>query len=118
MPGLKREIGASTCSDCVGGSKLDTLICDGFLPLLSARKAISFRKLWFHWYAGNAPMEASSSLRKLGVIEPKTFPLANGWVQGLLNLRHSQRGGAFQPGLGLIEEGSHGRQRLFQSAFS
>lgn len=97
MPGLKREIGASTCSDCVGGSKLDTLICDGFLPLLSARKAISFRKLWFHWYAGNAPKEASSSLRKLGVIEPKTFPLANGWAQGLLNLRHSQTGEALQP---------------------
>ena len=97
MPGLKREIGAIICSDCVGGSKLDTLICDGFLPLLSARKAISFRKLWFHWYAGSAPKEASSSLRKLGLIEPKTFPLANGWVQGLLNLRHSQRGGALQP---------------------
>ncbi len=97
MPRLKREIGAEICCDSVGGSKLDTLICDGFLPLLSARKAISFRKLWFHWYAGNAPKEASSSLRILGVIEPKTFPLANGWMQGLLNLRHSQMGGALQP---------------------
>ena len=97
MPRLKREVGARVCSDCVGGSKLDTLICDGFLPLLSARKLGSFKKLWFHWYAVNAPKEASSSLRKLAVIEPKTFPLANGWVQGLLNLRHSQMGGALQP---------------------
>ncbi|HCR30489.1 MAG TPA: hypothetical protein DIV79_10775 [Opitutae bacterium] len=87
MPRLKRELGASVCSTRVGGSRIDTLICDGFLPLVSAQAEVPLFNLWFHWNVGDAPEGAISSLRKLSVLESRRFPRANGWVQGLLKLR-------------------------------
>lgn len=97
MPRLKRAIGAGICSDCLGGTKLDTLVVDGFLPLVFARKETLVYELWFHWHPGDAPVGARASLRKLGVVEPRRFPLANGWAQGLLNLRISVAHRAFDP---------------------
>lgn len=73
----------------VGGSKLDTLVCDGFLPLLSAQSGIDFGGLWFHWYVGNAPDSLSKILKKLDVLETHRFPMSNGWVQGLLKIRNA-----------------------------
>ena len=89
MPRLKRSIAAEIGSDCLGGSKLDTLVCDGFLPLLFARMKVSVYPLWFNWYVGDSPRGARDSLQKLGVLEPPRIPQANGWVQGLLKLRTS-----------------------------
>jgi len=71
----------------VNGSKLDTLVCDGFLPLLSARSGCDFSALWFHWFPGNAPESVIKSLKQLQTTQPRRYPLCNGWTQGILGLR-------------------------------
>jgi len=73
----------------ISGSKLDTLICDGFLPLLSARSGADLSGLWFHWFAGNAPEILGKTLKGLEILETRRFPKSNGWLQGLLKIRHS-----------------------------
>jgi len=101
MPQLKRGVVAGIIgSKRFGGTKLDTLVCDGFLPLVFARTQVPVSQLWFHWYVGDAPLGARDSLRKLGVLEIRRFPLANGWVQGLLSLRLSEANRPSVPVLG------------------
>jgi len=98
MPRLKRSIVARIMgSKRLGGSKLDTLVCDGFLPLVFAQTRIPVSQLWFHWYVGDAPPGSRNSLRNLGVLEMRRFPLANGWVQGLLGLRLSEANRPYLP---------------------
>lgn len=84
VAGLQIQFFENVVGRSVSGPKLDTLICDGFLPLLSAETEADFGALWFHWFAGNAPRKLGTDLRKLGVLDPRRFPLSNGWIQGLL----------------------------------
>lgn len=74
----------------LSGSKLDTVVCDGFLPLMSAYLDLDLSGLWFHWFAGNVPNSLVQSLKRLSVLDPRMFPMSNGWSQGLLKLRHSK----------------------------
>ncbi|MBT3482368.1 MAG: DUF2851 family protein [Opitutales bacterium] len=71
----------------VGGAKLDTLICDGFLPLLAARNERGLGMFWFYWFSGNAPKSVVESLKNLQVLQPRRYVLSNGWTQGILGLR-------------------------------
>jgi hypothetical protein len=36
LPALRKKLSAVICADAVGGPRFDTLMCDGFLPLLTA----------------------------------------------------------------------------------
>lgn len=68
----------------VGGSRLDTLICDGFLPLLGAETGREFFPLWFHWFLGDVPREVRKALAALGIAGTKPAPFCHGWAQGFL----------------------------------
>ena len=73
--------------DMVGGSRLDTLICDGFLPLLAARErtgVTTLHRYWCHWFMGDIPAKWSALLRSLRVIGDRDWPAAHGVAQGLL----------------------------------
>jgi hypothetical protein len=87
--GIQRAFSDRVVSGRISGSKLDTLICDGFLPLLSARFGVDWSGLWFHWFAGNAPEVLGKTLKGLEILETRRFPNSNGWLQGLLKIRHS-----------------------------
>jgi hypothetical protein len=43
------------CAGTVGGTRLDNLVCDGWLPLLSARTGSDLAGLWHHWFPGDQP---------------------------------------------------------------
>jgi hypothetical protein len=69
----------------VGGSRLDNLVCDGFLPLLAAREGgDDLFNPWFYWYLGDFPDGLRRALPKLGLTGPRGQSLCHGCAQGLL----------------------------------
>lgn len=68
----------------LGGTRLDNLVCDGFLPLLAARTGKDWVDLWFHWFLGDVPGQVRRTLPKLGVTTGRLQPLCHGYAQGLL----------------------------------
>lgn len=80
----------------LGGTRLDNLICDGFLPLLTAHSGRDLAGLWFHWFAGDLPDQVRTALPRLGVTGSRLQPLCHGYGQGLLGwiLERESRAGA------------------------
>ena len=79
-----REKISALCHHAVGGTRLDNLICDGFLPLLAAEMYGDLRGLWFHWFPGDLPPMIPQALRQLNVIGVRGQPSTHGLGQGLL----------------------------------
>ncbi|EDY84390.1 hypothetical protein VDG1235_4021 [Verrucomicrobiia bacterium DG1235] len=84
---MRKELLAQVLAKRIGGAKADTLVCDALLPLLSAQSGRDAFALWFHWNAGNGPESCVEALRILQVLEPRTVPMSNGWLQGILGAR-------------------------------
>ena len=84
MTGLREKIAKVVLSEAVGGSRLDTLICDGFLPLVAARADRDLQALWFNWFMGDMPLDLGKSLSLLGVAGRGAPAFCHGWGQGLL----------------------------------
>jgi hypothetical protein len=85
VPSCRRELAAATGAAAVGGSRLDNLIADGFLPLLAARTGWDGFALWSAWPAGNGP-EFLPGLARL-LARPgggQRCPRTQGFVQGVL----------------------------------
>lgn len=85
--GLKklREVFArDICGGAVGGTRLDNLVCDGFLPLMAAQTGHDLSAVWYHWFLGDAPAQLRTALTKLGVAGRGAQPLCHGCAQGLL----------------------------------
>lgn len=89
----RRELGISETRDALarevlggalGGSRLDNLVCDGFLPLLAAHTGRELFGPWFHWYLGDAPDQVKRALPKLGLVRLPDQPICQGFAQGLL----------------------------------
>jgi len=89
-----REIFArDIAGEAVGGTRLDNLICDGFLPLVAAQAGKDPGNVWFHWFLGDVPDQVRAALPKLGVAGRGAQPLCHGWGQGILGwvLEHEAR---------------------------
>ena len=84
MAGLRTMWSRDITADVLGGSRFDTLVCDGFLPLLGATIAHDLFPLWFHWFMGDVPVEVRKALAALGVAGTKPAPFSHGWAQGFL----------------------------------
>ncbi|MBI5382875.1 MAG: DUF2851 family protein [Opitutae bacterium] len=74
---------AELTGGAVGGTRLDNLICDGWLPLLAAQRVRDGYGIWFHWPPGDLPPALVRALRDLGVCGGRAQPAAQGWAQGL-----------------------------------
>ena len=82
---MRKEIRDDVLAKRIGGIRLDTLVADGFLPLLAAKAEKDLFPHWFHWYAGDFPVKLKSFLRKASLAGPGSgFPFSNGLVQGAL----------------------------------
>ncbi|MBA3849712.1 MAG: DUF2851 domain-containing protein [Opitutus sp.] len=90
---FRRAAGLATMRDqlwkltgrVVGGPRLNTLVCDGLLPLGAAEAARpDFGAVWFHWFPGDMPEQIRQALPKLGVTGARDQPLCHGFAQGLL----------------------------------
>lgn len=81
---LRKLVVALVVGDKIGGTKLDTLICDAMLPLVSVRLGADCFAQWFHWSAGDKPDFCVEALRLLQILERRKVPMSNGWLQGVL----------------------------------
>jgi hypothetical protein len=84
LKGLREDIARDLTGGAVGGSRLDTLVCDGFLPLLAAETGEERFAAWFHWFLGDVPAPVRKIMPKLGLAGSPGQPLCHGWAQGLL----------------------------------
>ena len=82
---LRKHLVADVLAGKIGGSRLDTLVVDGFLPLLAAKKNTDLFPYWFHWYAGDFPTKLKTFLRSAEIAGPGTGEaFSNGLLQGAL----------------------------------
>ena len=82
---LRERIATDVLSNKIGGSRLDTLVVDGFLPLLAAKKNTDLFPYWFNWYAGDLPTKLKTFLLMAEMAGPGTGePFSNGLLQGAL----------------------------------
>lgn len=81
---LRATIARELMAGSVTGSRLDNLVCDGFLPLAAAQGGGELFPTWFHWFLGDVPALVRKALPKLGLAGPPDQPLCHGRAQGLL----------------------------------
>jgi hypothetical protein len=88
LTGVRAWVASEICGEALGGTRLDNLVCDGFLPLLAAAEesagAERFEGLWVHWFPGDLPLVVTRGLRELGVFGGPTRPANHGAAQGML----------------------------------
>lgn len=85
LAAVKEEMAGHLGAAVVGGTRLDNLVCDGFLPLVAGwQSEADLFALWFHWFLGDVPAQVRAALPKLGVTGRGVHPACHGWAQGLL----------------------------------
>ncbi len=84
FPKLRTQLTEEIFGDAVGGTRLDNLVCDGLLPLLSAHTMRDQQGLWHHWFAGDFPPSITGGLRALGFFDGRAHPACHGSAQGFL----------------------------------
>lgn len=93
---LRNRINQCVCGGVLGGTRLDTFICDALLPLLATEQSGAFDfGIWFHWFPGDQPPVLTRALSQLAVCDGRDQPLCHGFAQGLLDwfmARDARRG--------------------------
>ena len=86
MKDLRGRMASMVLAEAISGSRLDTLVCDAFLPLLCADSGVDLFFLWCHWYPSEAASRVRAFLRETEVVDGRVWPLSNGLLQGALQL--------------------------------
>jgi len=84
IPQLRKRWSGELTAGVLSGSRFDTLVCDGFLPLVAAETKAELAMLWFHWYLGDVPDGLRKALVMLGLAGHPQVPFCHGWAQGFL----------------------------------
>lgn len=84
LTALRANLSRALTGGALGGPRLDTMTCDGWLPLVVAHAGFDLHGLWFHWFPGDLPPVLVRSLRQLGLCGDRLHPAAHGWAQGLI----------------------------------
>lgn len=81
---LRREWSEELFADVFSGCRLDTLICNGLLPLVAVNQPkAEWEAYWFHWFVGDLPDSLLRTLRTLD-LAASGQPRCHGWVQGVM----------------------------------
>ncbi|WP_269542276.1 DUF2851 family protein [Cerasicoccus fimbriatus] len=80
---LRDELAGEVLCSALSGPRLDTLVVDALLPMLSVETGRDLFGLWHHWMVGDAPGALNQFLREAGVCGPRQ-PRCNGLLQGAL----------------------------------
>lgn len=88
LKALREEWADKLTGGAIGGTRLDTLFCDGFFPLAAADGGGDerFFPYWFSWYAGDFPERVTQTLRTADITDRRRFVACNGFCQGVLSL--------------------------------
>lgn len=79
---LRSHFQSAIFADQITSTRLDTLIVDGILPLISLESKKDLFLLWYHWFAGDITTKVTDTLRASKV----KFEASNGLQQGMLKL--------------------------------
>ena len=84
--GWREKVAESVCGGAIPGTRLDTLICDGLLPLAAADGLAgeAMEQRWRHWFPGDLPPSLRRVLVAAGVCDGAAHPLSHGAAQGAL----------------------------------
>ncbi|WP_309386941.1 DUF2851 family protein [Cerasicoccus frondis] len=80
---LREELAQAILAGALTGPRLDTLVVDAILPLVSVQTGRDLFGLWHHWMAGDYPAALAQFLREAGGCGPRQ-PRCNGLLQGAL----------------------------------
>lgn len=94
LPRWRDEFARSITGEAVGGTRLDTLVCDGLIPLAAARSGRDLSAMWFNWYLGDVPLAVRQAMTRLGMADGRKHPFCHGFGQGLLGWLLEQKEGA------------------------
>ena len=94
MADLRRKVVQGVCAGLIEGTRLDNLVCDGLLPLLSTEGERELFGTWRHWYAGDLPPFLAAGLRQLVSQDGGRRVICHGELQGLLGWFLSSEGKA------------------------
>lgn len=89
LPHLLTALSELAFANQVSASRLNTLCCDAFLPLLTAAGEIDGYPYWSHWLAGDMPVSLRGFLKYTGLVS-REHPYSNGRLQGALALSLTQ----------------------------
>jgi hypothetical protein len=81
---IREAIANEITGRSVGGTRLDNLVCDGFLPLAAANTGADLQVMWQHWFLGDVPAQVRQALPRLGLAGLPGHPHCHGAGQGLL----------------------------------
>ncbi|MGF1483238.1 MAG: DUF2851 family protein [Opitutales bacterium] len=84
LPAVREILQQEVLAGALGGTRLDTLTADVFLPLLAERLRQDRFAWWFHGYAGDGPHILTEVQRLLALTDARGWPRCNGWLQALL----------------------------------
>jgi len=84
--GWRTDVAEVVCGGAIPGTRLDTLICDGLLPLAAADGLApeAMERKWRHWFPGDLPPSLRRVLVAAGVCDGAVHPLSHGTAQGAL----------------------------------
>jgi len=108
LASLRGRLADDVTAGAVVGTRLDNLVCDGFLPLLAARLQRSFFLAWYHWFAGDLPPRLQMSLKALALFDGRAQPACHGLAQGLLGWMLARDGGPAATGGAVPRPGEAG----------
>lgn len=87
LKALRETVGVDVCGETISGPRLDTLIGDGFWPLVAARGCVAEELAeagWGFGFTGDVPDSWRRLLRQIDAIDGVRQPLTHGRVQGFL----------------------------------
>jgi hypothetical protein len=87
---IRTRVTADIVLGAVSGTRLDTLVTNGFLPLLAAKGTDGLFAAWCCWFAGDSPDWLKAALRDTPAVPGKRPALCEGLVQGALQLALEQ----------------------------
>jgi hypothetical protein len=97
LPELRAHLATEIVAEAVGGTRLDNLVCDGFLPLLATKIERELFPLWFHWFVGDLSPRLHLVLKSLAVFDGHAQPACHGLAQGLLGWMLARESGKEDP---------------------
>jgi len=82
----RAKVAERVCGGAIPGTRLDTLICDGLLPLAAAEGfcIAAAERRWRHWFPGDLPPSLRRVLVAAGECDGAAHPLSHGAAQGAL----------------------------------
>ncbi len=63
---LRLKLSATVTAERIGGTRFDTLVCDGLLPLTAARSGRDLHDIWFDWILGDVPASVRRAMGTSG----------------------------------------------------